>query len=199
MNKLFSYEGLYYRIFSFIANLILVNLLFWLSSLTIILIGPALIALYRTIYQMIKEHESAVSITFIQNLRDNFKRGLVLTVFIPLLLVGIGAGTFVLFNITNYLGFLAIVFFGLSLLFICTFLIIYSVYSWPLKKAVHETFYVVLSSSANSIILLVIPALTSWFMIKWGFFLFIALGVAVSACLQLFFFIKVLEENDEGN
>lgn len=198
MNKLFSYEGLYYRVFSFIANLLLINLLFWLTSITIFLIGPAVMALYQTIYQMIKEQESAVVQAYLKNLKHSFKRGLILTLFIALFIVGLGISTLILFQLSTYLGFFVIILFGLSLLFLCTFMIIYSIYPWPLKKSIHETVYVVLSSSANSIILLVLPILTCWFMTQWVFFLFVALGVAVSACLQLFFFIKVLEVDESG-
>ena len=196
MNKLFSYEGLYYRVFSFIANLLLLNLLFWLTSITIILIGPAVMALYQTIYQMIKEQESSVVLAYLKNLTHSLKRGLVLTLFLSLFVIGLGTGVFTLFQLSAYFGFFVIILFGLSLLFLCTFMIIYSIYPWPLKKSIHETIYVVLSSSANSIILFVLPILICWFMTQWVFFLFVALGVSISACLQLFFFIKVLEDNE---
>lgn len=58
MNRLFSYEGWYYRVFAFLADMIIVSFLFMIPAMTLILAGPALIALYQTIDQLYKERMS---------------------------------------------------------------------------------------------------------------------------------------------
>ncbi|EAC5459756.1 DUF624 domain-containing protein, partial [Listeria monocytogenes] len=76
MNRLFSYEGWYYRVFAFLADMIIVSFLFMIPAMTLILAGPALIALYQTIDQLYKERDVPIWQRYKQAFLSNLKRGL---------------------------------------------------------------------------------------------------------------------------
>ena len=192
MNKLFAYEGWYYRIFSFIANLIIINFLFLITCITGIFSGVGLIALYRTIYRLYREKDIPVLRTFWTALKNNIMRGFILTgvLFVAFLLGGIVVTS--LLKIATSLGFLAIFLLSFVALFLTSFLFLFSVFNWSVKKTLGETVYVVLSNSANAIILFILPLLTFVFFYKLNLFLYIALGFGTTAFLQVAFFQKVL-------
>ena len=192
MNKIFAYEGWYYRTFSFVTNILLINFLFLLSCWTVIFSGAGFIALYRTSFALYKEKELAVFSTFIQEFRKNILRGLALTLFLA------GCGTTVsivlisLFKLSVSFGFLAVVLFSGATLFINVCLILYSMFTWDLRYTIKKSFYVVLSSSANAIVLLMIPIVVLVLLKQVNLFFYLSLGIGSSAYLQVEFFQKVL-------
>ena len=110
--------------------------------------------------------------------------------FVAFLLGGIAVTS--LFKIATSLGFLAIFLLSFVALFLTSFLFLFSVFNWSVKKTLGETVYVVLSNSANAIILFILPLLTFVFFYKLNLFLYIALGFGTTAFLQVAFFQKVL-------
>ena len=63
-----------------------------------------------------------------------------------------------LMGITTYLGVLAVILSSLAGLFLTVFVLLFCLFSSStVKQTAHETAYAVLSSTANAIILLVIP------------------------------------------
>ena len=78
MKQIFSYEGWYYRVFSFAADMILLSFLFLVPAVTIVLTGPALIALYQTIDQLYQEKDVPVWQLYSRAFLANIKRGIVL-------------------------------------------------------------------------------------------------------------------------
>ncbi|MDF0478978.1 hypothetical protein OL233_01655 [Vagococcus sp. PNs007] len=117
-------------------------------------------------------------------------------------LIGIGgliAGLVItsLFNLSVSLGFLGIVLLTLAALALTVFTFLFSVFNWPIKQTISETFYVVLSSSANAIILFILPLLMLVIFSKINLFFYMSLGFATTALVQIIFFKKVLGvEND---
>ncbi|MGQ7703590.1 DUF624 domain-containing protein, partial [Streptococcus suis] len=93
--------------------------------------------------------------------------------FVAFLLGGIAVTS--LFKIATSLGFLAIFLLSFVALFLTSFLFLFSVFNWSVKKTLGETVYVVLSNSANAIILFILPLLTFVFFYKLNLFLYIAL------------------------
>lgn len=197
MKKFFSYEGWYYQTFSFITNIILINLLFLLTAGTIILCGPGLIALYRTIYRLYREQDISVIRIFVKELKGNLKRGFYLVGIVVTWSTLVGLGVMILFELAIQLGLLAIILFSLATLYLAVFVLLYSILTLDIRQTLKETNYVVLSSIANAIILFVIPALVFLLCNKINLFLFFSLGIALAALLQVMFFAKVLEVEDE--
>lgn len=83
----FDYDGAFMRFCQELAALVLTNILFLLSCIPIITIGPALIALTSVSMQHWREgHQKGIVLTYWKAFRRNVKQGLVLSVL--LLVVG---------------------------------------------------------------------------------------------------------------
>lgn len=199
MNRLFSYEGWYYRVFAFLADMIIVSFLFMIPAMTLILAGPALIALYQTIDQLYKERDVPIWQRYKQAFLSNLKHGLFLEGLV-IAYVAVFAGLiYSLMMITPYFGVLAVILVSLAALYLVVFVLLYSLFAQSLQETAKETAYAVLSSTANAIILLVIPILVFVLCSKVNLFLFICLGISGSAFVQVLFFNKVLAKGEETN
>jgi len=197
MNRLFSYEGWYYRVFAFLADMIIVSFLFMIPAMTLILAGPALIALYQTIDQLYKERDVPIWQRYKQAFLSNLKRGLFLEGLV-IAYVAVFAGLiYSLMMITPYFGVLAVILVSLAALVV--FVLLYSLFAQSLQETAKETAYAVLSSTANAIILLVVPILVFVLCSKVNLFLFVCLGISGSAFVQVLFFNKVLAKGEETN
>lgn len=199
MNRLFSYEGWYYRVFAFLADMIIVSFLFMIPAMTLILAGPALIALYRTIDQLYKERDVPIWQRYKQEFLSNLKRGLFLEGLV-IAYVAVFAGLiYSLMMLTPYFGVLAVILVSLAALYLVVFVLLYSLFAQSLQETAKETAYAVLSSTANAIILLVIPIIVFVLCSKVNLFLFVCLGISGSAFVQVLFFNKVLAKGGEAN
>ncbi|AUJ84242.1 MULTISPECIES: DUF624 domain-containing protein [Enterococcus] len=199
MNRLFSYEGWYYRVFAFLADMIIVSFLFMIPAMTLILAGPALIALYRTIDQLYKERDVPIWQRYKQAVLSNLKRGLFLEGLV-IAYVAVFAGLiYSLMMLTPYFGVLAVILVSLAALYLVVFVLLYSLFAQSLQETAKETAYAVLSSTANAIILLVIPIIVFVLCSKVNLFLFVCLGISGSAFVQVLFFNKVLAKGEETN
>lgn len=199
MNKLFSYEGWYYRVFSFMADLIILSFLFLVPALTIIMSGPALIALYQTINQLYKEKDIPVWRSYSQTFIANIKRGLLLEGLVVGYSAGIGLFIFGLMSVTSYFSIFVVILTSLAALFLTVFIVLFCLFSASIKETAHETMYALLSNTANAIILLTIPLLVFVALNKINIFLFLCLGVSGVVLLQVMFFNKVLAKDQENN
>lgn len=199
MNRLFSYEGWYYRVFAFLADMIIVSFLFMIPAMTLILAGPALIALYRTIDQLYKERDVPIWQRYKQAFLSNLKRGFFLEGLV-IAYVAVFAGLiYSLMMLTPYFGVLAVILVSLAALYLVVFVLLYSLFAQSLQETAKETAYAVLSSTANAIILLVIPIIVFVLCSKVNLFLFVCLGISGSAFVQVLFFNKVLAKGEETN
>ncbi|WP_291293320.1 DUF624 domain-containing protein [Enterococcus sp.] len=199
MKQIFSYEGWYYRVFSFAADMIIVSFLFLVPAATIVLIGPALIALYQTIDQLYKEKEIPVWQRYSRTFLANLKRGFILEGIIVGYVAVTAAIIYGLMGITTYLGVFAVILSSLAGLFLTVFVLLFCLFSFSVKQTAQETAYAVLSSTANAIILLVIPVFIFILLNKINFFLFVCLGISGFAYLQVLFFNKVLAKEGDVN
>jgi uncharacterized membrane protein YesL len=199
MNRLFSYEGWYYRVFAFLADMIIVSFLFMIPAMTLILAGPALIALYRTIDQLYKERDVPIWQRYKQAVLSNLKRGLFLEGLV-IAYVAVFAGLiYSLMMLTPYFGVLAVILVSLAALYLVVFVILYILFEQSFQETAKEKAYAVLSSTANAIILLVIPIIVFVLCSKVNLFLFVCLGISGSAFVQVLFFNKVLAKGEETN
>lgn len=199
MNRLFSYEGWYYRVFAFLADMIIVSFLFMIPAMTLILAGPALIALYRTIDQLYKERDVPIWQRCKQAFLSNLKRGLFLEGLVMAYVAVFAGLIYSLMMLTPYFGVLAVILVSLAALYLVVFVLLYSLFAQSLQETAKETAYAVLSSTANAIILLVIPIIVFVLCSKVNLFLFVCLGISGSAFVQVLFFNKVLAKGEETN
>lgn len=195
IEKLFSFDGWYYRTFTFAANLIILNLLFLTTAWTVVLTGPSLAALYQSINRLLKEQGNSVVRDYYQLLAANLKRGTLLVLFLAAVTVFFGGSVYLLMGLSTSLGFLAVVAAALMLLFLSIVTVVYNTLPLAFKPALRDAAYVLLASTAHGIILLMIPVLVAVLLIKVNLMLYLIVGFAVTIWLQLVFFNKVLVVN----
>lgn len=196
MNKFFSYDGLYFRIFNFLANLIILNFMFLLSALSIILLGPGVIAFYKTLNELYHDKHLELYKTYRHHLQANFKRGQQLILIVLSYLAAVAFSLLVLMELSRYLGYFAIVLLTFSGVVLAVYILLFSNLKQGIKATFNDALYVTLSGFANGIIILGIPVLISLVLIKINFFLFLALGFSVASYLQIIFLNQVLLEKD---
>ncbi|KAF1292686.1 hypothetical protein BAU14_12080 [Enterococcus sp. CU9D] len=192
MEKLFSFDGWYYRTFTFAANLIILNLLFLTTAWTLVLTGPSLIALYQSVDRLLKEQGNSVFRDYYRLLAANLKRGTILVATLLSMAAVLAGIIYLLMGVSTSLGFLAVVIAALTLLFLAVLTVVYSVLPLPFKSALRESSYVLLASTAHGIILLALPVMVAAVLIKVNLMLYVIVGFAVTIWLQLLFFNKVL-------
>lgn len=192
IEKLFSFDGWYYRTFTFAANLIILNLLFLTTAWTLVLTGPSLIALYQSVDRLLKEQGNSVFRDYYRLLAANLKRGTILVATLLSMAAVLAGIIYLLMGVSTSLGFLAVVIAALTLLFLAVLTVVYSVLPLPFKSALRESSYVLLASTAHGIILLALPVIVAAVLIKVNLMLYVIVGFAVTIWLQLLFFNKVL-------
>lgn len=192
IEKLFSFDGWYYRTFTFAANLIILNLLFLTTAWTLVLTGPSLIALYQSVDRLLKEQGNSVFRDYYRLLAANLKRGTILVATLLSMAAVLAGIIYLLMGVSTSLGFLAVVIAALTLLFLAVLTVVYSVLPLPFKSALRESSYVLLVSTAHGIILLALPVMVAAVLIKVNLMLYVIVGFAVTIWLQLLFFNKVL-------
>lgn len=108
MQSLFSLDSPIMRCMSRLADLVILNLLFLLTSLPIVTIGPSLAALYTVLFRLGTPREQGVFLPYFRAFGENFKQGLVLW----LVLLGAVVVTFVdillLYSLSSPLRYLYI-------------------------------------------------------------------------------------------
>lgn len=194
MEKFFSYEGFYFKIFNFLANLIILNFLFITTSLSIVLIGPAIISLYKTLNDLYYDKNLSVVKTYFFHMKDSFVRGLILFGLVFIVILGGLLISYLLMNVSNYLRFGVIILISFSVVCLSMFLLVYSILDKNLKETLQDTFYVTLSGISNAIIIFLIPAIILIVLGKINIFLFLATGLGVSGYIQIIYLNKVLLE-----
>ena len=82
MNRLFSLDGKLFHILSRIADLILLNVLWLLSSLPIITIGASTTALYYVMLKIVKNEDSYIIRSFFHSFFQNIRQSTIICSFL---------------------------------------------------------------------------------------------------------------------
>lgn len=168
-----------------------------ISCLTLVLIGPGIIAFYQTLNDLYHDRDIAIVRTYAEKLRDNFLRGLQLLAGILIYIVAVGSSIFLLFSLSHYLGYLAVILTTFSAVLGVVYVLLFSLLAKTVRETLQDSLYVTLSGFANGIILFVMPVVTLLVIGKFSLFLFIAIGFSVFSYLQVLFFNKMLLEEAE--
>ena len=87
MGKLFRIDSPFYQIMSDLFDLVMLNILFLLTSIPIITIGAGLTAMHSVGIKRIMGNDISVAKTYFQEFKKNFRQATL--IWIPLLLLGI--------------------------------------------------------------------------------------------------------------
>lgn len=195
IRAIFDTDNFFMQICEKILDLMTVNLLFLLSCLPLVTIGIAKISLYQTLFEIKGNRRVKVIRTYTRIFRENWKQGLRLGL-LELALVGISLFDLLLFQMQEALPFqvLKAVCFGIII-----FTILLSLCVYPLAGKFLMSFRDLLQTSLVIVslnfpwffvMMAVIAALlviiySSGFVLLLGFSLFVFIGFAGLALLQL--------------
>lgn len=121
MQALFSPDSKFMQILSRIADLILLNILFLLTSLPIITVGAASTALYTVCFQMIEDRESSIVKAYFQAFRENFKQATILWLILALCIASSAVNLLLFYYTESVLRYICPIFAILLILAVLTF------------------------------------------------------------------------------
>ena len=206
MSKNTVFSSPFYRFFTKIADLIILNLLFLLGCIPIITTGVSCAALYTVTLKMCRGKETYVLKDFLSAYRQNLKLGIILHLIFSLLFIIIAIDFYVMWNILEY-GFFLKWMFGLLVIFSILF-VMASLYVYPLLAQFNNTVKghirsaVVLSVKhfPYTIMFALVTALpiVAFLMLKhaleWGILLFLFIGFAGITYLFSHFFVIIFRQ-----
>lgn len=90
MRSLFEPDSLFYRILSFLTDLVVLNVVFLLTCLPVFTIGPSLTALYSVCFQMCTGQDGSLLRHYFRAFRANFRQGVALGLMVTLWVAAAG-------------------------------------------------------------------------------------------------------------
>lgn len=78
MNRFFNMENPFFQFLSRVADLMILNILFLVTCIPIITIGPAWTALYYTTLKMVRNEESYIVRGYFKSFKENFKQAVLM-------------------------------------------------------------------------------------------------------------------------
>lgn len=205
----------FFRFFSRVAELMLLNLLFILCCLPIITMGASLSALYSVCLKLIRKKDSYIVKDFFRAFRLNLKQGILLHLILSVIATVVITDLFVVWNMMAQADIYKGVFWVMAVL--ALFLFMASMYIYPMLAQFENTVKgyfrnaVILSIKhlRNSVILLLFTALPllAAFMIPgafaWEILLFLLFGFSGMVYINSIFFSAMFaayleEETDQA-
>nr|WP_076777166.1 DUF624 domain-containing protein [Lachnoclostridium phocaeense] len=204
MEHIFDINGKFFSMFTRLADIILLNILFIISCLPIVTVGTALCALYQTAMQITEHTESYIHQDFFRNLKQglypNGLAGLLSTGCVCICVLNLRTLPFL------HKGSAGIVLFWLQLLFLfClyVFLLYISILPKPyrrtLKNALRNVFYLAFKHLPTSLVCLCISLLpVGCFLlfpgeVKWILSFLLTVGFSLISLAHSFLLLKALK------
>ncbi|MFD1433312.1 DUF624 domain-containing protein [Lacticaseibacillus yichunensis] len=191
MKEIFRVDGLYYRLMTLAANAFIINLVFVLSGLTVVLLGPAIIALYQITKRVMAGEEDHVLTTYFKIMKKNLVRGWQL---FGILLVGAGLaiGLTLLVGALGQWAAAVMIFFVASVaLLLGTFAYDFALSQDSVRQAFNNALILFFQHIVYSIVILLIPVVVLSLIGKVNLYLALCLGFFVACYLQIYFVRKV--------
>lgn len=198
MQKLFSLDGKVFRTLSLMFDLLVLNLLFLVTSLPIVTIGPSMVALYSVTIKIIKKEESYVTRNYFDAFRENLKKalGLWLIELIGIILI-IGSASLIYSRVVSPL-------FLFPILLVTAFLLLTGQYFYPLTAYFENTYQNTLRTalfingkytlySVILFLLTILSVLLPIFLPKL-LLLWLCLGFSVAAYGKTYIYLKIFEK-----
>ena len=208
---MFRYESFFGRLMTKIFDLMMLNMLFIITSLPIITIGASLTALYTATLQMAEKNEQSVYKAYFKSFKKNFKQASVLWI----LLLGF---LFILLNNLKMVSDSGINMIGVVPMtyFFIIILLAYSIILFPVIDkfknnyfiTLKNTFLILLGFIPNVLFMLIItfgPMFSATFLSSWFYgiliYFYLVIGCAGTCFINSYFlnriFIKILHSQQE--
>ena len=199
MRSIFSLDGSVMGFLSKLTDLLILNLIFILTCIPIITIGPALTALYSVTLKMVKNEESYIFKSYFLALKENFK----ISFFAWLILCVVSIITFVDYQIVlqfdTMRNIFLVIFLMLSFLcaLVCLFLFPYIArFENTLKQSFKNASFIAIASLPYTFLLLFITAAFGAFLLfiiplQYVLLVCLSFGFSGLAFVQSFIFRKI--------
>lgn len=190
MKNILSIDGWYFRVFSKLANLVLLNLIFVVSVIPIITIGPAFIALVSSLRELKEDGTLAVGRVYGNYFKNNLKRGVILSLVESISFLIPSALIYVSLKYVPLLSTVLMILFSFVLLLLVIFPLVYSLKEVSIKEAIHKTLEFVTMRIAYAIACFIVPGVIVFLSLKYSIIFLFLIGIALMIYLQIHFLTK---------
>lgn len=208
---MFRYESFFGRLMTKVFDLMMLNMLFIMTSLPIVTIGSSLTALYASTLEMAQKNENSVYKIYFTAFKDNFKQATIFWLFLlGFLIILVNNLKIVLNSGIKMVGVIPLTYFFITLLLVCSVLI------FPIINQFKNSYFVTLKNTflillgfLPQILLMVIvtfgPLFFATFLSSWFYgiliYFYLIIGCAGTCFINSFFlnriFIKILHSKEE--
>lgn len=185
MKNILSIDGWYFRVFSKLANLVLLNLIFVISIIPVVTIGPAFIALVLSLKELKQDGTLAVFRVYSGYFKDNLKRGIILSLVELISFLIPSSLIYISLQYVPLLSTLLMILFSFVLLLLVMFPLVYSLKRMSLKQAFHKTLEFVTVRIAYAIVCFIVPVIITFISLKYSIIFIFLIGIALIVYLQI--------------
>lgn len=185
MKNILSIDGWYFRVFSKLANLIILNLLFIISIVPVFTLGVSIMALISSLEELKSDGTLAAYKVFTTHFKQNFKKGMILLAvelvgwFVP------GSLIYVSLKFIPILSTLLMIIFSFFLLGLVVFPFVYTLKNLALREAISQTFAFVTLKIPYAIASFIVLVAVAYLCLKYSIIFIFLLGVSLVFYLQL--------------
>ena len=185
MKNILSIDGWYFRVFSKLANLIILNLLFIISIVPVFTLGVSIMALISSLDELKSDGTLAAYKVFTTHFKQNIKKGMILLSveligwFVPASLI------YVSLKFIPLLSTLLMIVFSFFLLALVVFPFVYTLKNLALREAISQTFAFVTLKIPYAIASFIVLVAVAYLCLKYSIIFIFLLGVSLIFYLQL--------------
>ena len=185
MKNILSIDGWYFRVFSKLANLMLLNMLFIVSIIPVVTIGISTMALINSLQDLREDGSLYAFKVYSKHFKNNLKKGM------NLLLMQVGClmvPAFLIYMSLKYISLLStliMILCSFLLLLLTIFPFVYSLNNYSIKEAMYQTLAVVTLRIAYCIAIFVIPVVIVYVSLKYSVIFLFLIGIALIMYMQL--------------
>ncbi|MBO0477628.1 DUF624 domain-containing protein [Vagococcus sp. DIV0080] len=185
MKNILSIDGWYFRVFSRLANLIILNLLFIVSILPIVTIGIGGVALIKSLNELKSDGTLSAFKVYTNYFRLNFKKGMIL---LGVELIGWLVPTSLIYVSLKYIPLLStllMILFSFFLLLLIVFPLVFALNDLRVKEAIRGTLEFVTIRLPYAIAMFLVLIGISFLSLKYSIIFMFLVGVALVVNLQI--------------
>lgn len=185
MKNILSIDGWYFRVFSKLANLIILNLLFIISIVPVFTLGVSIMALISSLDELKSDGTLAAYKVFTTHFKQNIKKGMIL---FSVELIGWlvpGSLIYVSLKFIPILSTLLMIIFSFFLLGLVVFPFVYTLKNLVLREAISQTFAFVTLKIPYAIASFIVLVAVAYLCLKYSIIFIFLLGVSLIFYLQL--------------
>jgi uncharacterized membrane protein YesL len=203
MGKLFNTDGKFFAIFTRIADLMILNILWIICCIPIFTAGAATTAMYYVTLKMVRNEESYIAKSFFRSFKDNFRQSTM--IWLIMLFIGIifSADFWILNNMPLSFGSILrylILAFLLMYIFTLTYLFpLQAKFDNHIKVTMRNALLMSIRHLPKTLLILVITIGPSILMslqarvMSYGILVFIMVGFALTAFLHSLILVKIFD------